>query len=189
MTMSNPAAIDAIDSGFVARVDPDGKLNLSACLQCGKCSSGCAMRQETDILPHQINRMAALGMERQLLESDAIWMCISCQTCVSRCPMKVDTPALIDALRAEAKAAPEDLERVRVFNETMLGSMRRFGRVYEAGLMGVFKLRTRDFFSDLKKLPMMLRKGKMAILPPRTRGRKAARRVFERVSLGGRRSQ
>ncbi len=189
MRMNGLTVIDTIDSSLPSRLDPDGRLNLTACLQCGKCSSGCTMRAETDILPHQINRMAVLGLEKRLLESRAIWMCASCGTCVSRCPMRVDTPALIDALRARAQAAPEELRRVRVFNETMLRSMRRYGRVYEAGLMAAYKLRTRDLFSDMRKVPMMLRKGKLAILPPQTRGRGAVRRVFERADLGRRRSR
>ncbi len=65
------------------------------------------MRTETDILPHQLNRMVLLGLEERLLASKAIWTCASCHTCVSRCPMKVDTPALVDKLREMATdAAP-----------------------------------------------------------------------------------
>ena len=179
--MNNPAPIETISSAFLTGLDPDSALKLMACLQCGRCSSGCTMRLETDILPHQINRMVLLGMEQELLNSKAIWMCASCQTCVSRCPMKVDTPALIDKLRAQANSAPADLENIRIFNDTMLKSIRRFGRVYEFGLMGEYKLRTRDFFSDLTKFPTMLFKGKMKLLPPSTRGKKAVAGVFDRV--------
>ncbi len=139
------------------------------------------MRQETDILPHQVNRMALMGMKDELLKSKAIWMCVSCQTCVSRCPMKVDTPALIDKLHAMAQAAPGDLREVHIFNNVMLASMRRFGRVWELGMMGVYKLRSLDVFTDLGKLPAMLRKGKFSIWPPVTRGRSAVAEIFDRV--------
>jgi len=141
------------------------------------------MRLETDILPHQINRMAALGLKDELLNSKSIWMCASCQTCVSRCPMQVDTPALIDALREMAQTVPTDaeLEKVRTFNKTMLSSMKRFGRVYELGLMGEYKLKTRDFFSDLAKFPTMLMKGKMKLLPPRANGKREVASIFDRV--------
>ncbi len=64
------------------------------------------MRQETDILPHQLNRMAALGMKDELLASKAIWTCVSCHTCVSRCPMQVDTPALSTSCATMAVSAP-----------------------------------------------------------------------------------
>lgn len=180
--MANPAALTKLDKELLKKLDPEGKLNLAACLQCGRCSSGCTMRAETDILPHQLNRMVLLGLEGRILASKAIWTCASCHTCVSRCPMKVDTPALIDKLRAMASDAPAEAKRVRVFNEVMLGNMRRFGRVYEFGMMGVYKLRSRDFFSDLGKFPTMLRKGKMKLMPPRARGRGAAARIFDKRS-------
>ncbi|OFX17460.1 MAG: hypothetical protein A2Z18_00825 [Armatimonadetes bacterium RBG_16_58_9] len=194
--------VTSIDSELLARLDPEGKLNLSKCLQCGRCSSGCTMRVEADVLPHQLNRMVVYGLEEQLMSCKAIWTCVSCQTCVTRCPMSVDTPALIDKLRTDVSgfrlhhdsgesvdpksrntgAAPsEDLERIRIFNDALLGSVRRFGRTYELGLMAAYKLRARDLFSDMKKLPMMLLKGKMSILPPRTPGRNAVARVFDRV--------
>lgn len=179
--MNKLAQIDKISSTLLGKLDPEGKLNIASCLQCGRCSSGCTMRQETDILPHQINRMVMLGMEEQLLTSKAIWTCASCHTCVSRCPMGVDTPALIDKLRNESKQAPSELEKIRIFNEIMLGSMKRFGRVYEFGLMGEYKLKTRDFFSDLTKFPTMLLKGKMKLLPPSAKGKQAAAEIFNRV--------
>lgn len=179
--MTNPTAITNIDRTLVAKIDPEGKLNLSLCLQCGRCSSGCTMRTETDILPHQMVRMAQLGLKDKLLESKAIWICASCHTCVSRCPMKVDIPSLVDKLREIASDAPEETKRIRIFNETMLGSMRRFGRVYEFGMMGFYKLHTRDFFSDVAKFPTMLRKGKMKLLPESVKGRGAVASIFDRT--------
>lgn len=179
--MVKPATITKIDRTLVAKVDPDGKLNLASCLQCGRCSSGCTMRTETDILPHQLNRMVLLGLEDRVLSSKAIWTCASCHTCVSRCPMEVDTPALVDKLREMASDGPAETKRIRVFNEVMLGSMRQFGRVYELGMMSIYKLRTRDFFSDLTKFPTMLRKGKMKLMPPSVKGRGAVARIFDRT--------
>jgi heterodisulfide reductase subunit C len=184
-SMNQSIPVGAADQTLLTSLDPDGELHLSACLQCARCSSGCTMRQETDLLPHQLNRMALLGLREALLRSRAIWMCVSCQTCVSRCPMGVDTPAMIDRLRALASEAPDDLRRVRVFNQALLGSVRRFGRVYELGLMAAFKLRARDFLSDVGKLPAMLRKGKLRLLPPFTRGRKAVARIFAQARRAG----
>lgn len=180
--MSNSATITKIDQSLLEKVDPKGELNLAACLQCGRCSAGCSMRLETDILPHQMNRMVLLGMEEELLSSKAIWTCASCQTCVSRCPMNVNTPLLVDRLREMAESAPtQDLEKIRIFNDEMLKSMKLFGRVYELAMMGFYKLRTRDLFSDLDKFPTMLKKGKMSLFPPRTRARKAVASIFDRV--------
>jgi len=180
--MSNSATITDINQSTLEKLDPKGELNLASCLQCGRCSAGCTMRLETDILPHQMNRMVLLGMEDELLASKAIWTCASCHTCVSRCPMGVDTPALIDKLREMAESAPsQDLEKIKIFNEEMLKSMKQFGKVYELGMMGFYKLRTRDFFSDLEKFPTMLLKGKMKLFPPRTRAGKSVAAIFDKV--------
>jgi heterodisulfide reductase subunit C len=175
-------AIEKLDQTLLQTVDPDGRLNITACLQCGRCSSGCTMRAETDILPHQLNRMVLLGMKDEVLGSKAIRICISCQTCVSRCPMHVDTPALIDRLHTMAKPADEDLKKVEVFDNVMLASMRNFGRVWEFGMMGVYKLRAFDLFSDLDKFPRMLKKGKFDLFPPVRKGRSAVARIFKRSS-------
>jgi len=184
--MSKPARNETLSRDLLLKLDPEGRLRISSCLQCGRCSSGCTMRRETDILPHQLNRMVMLGLEDRILNSRAIWACASCQTCVSRCPMKVDTPAMIDALKMMSTTAPDDLHRVKVFNELMLKSVKRFGRVHEFGLMAEYKIRTRDFFSDLLKFPKMLLKGKMKLAPPRTGGRKAVSELFSRISAARR---
>jgi heterodisulfide reductase subunit C len=55
------------------------------------------------------------------------------------------------------------------------------GRVYELGLMAAFKLRTRSFRRDFDKLPVMLRKGKLALLPTWARGRSERARLFRRA--------
>jgi hypothetical protein len=101
--------------------------------------------------------------------------------------MGVNTPALIDKLREMTSRAPSaDLEKIRIFDEEMLKSMQRFGRVYEFGLMGAYKMRTRDLFSDLAKFPVMLLKGKMKIIPPFVKGRKAVGPIFRRTRLAKR---
>jgi heterodisulfide reductase subunit C len=96
--------------------------------------------------------------------------------------MQVDTPALIDKLRQIAgEPAGDDIKKIRAFNEIMLGSMKTFGRVYEFGLMGHYKLRTRDFFADLGKFPTMLIKGKMKLFPHFAKGRKSVSAIFDRT--------
>ncbi|MCL6520256.1 MAG: 4Fe-4S dicluster domain-containing protein [Armatimonadetes bacterium] len=185
--MSSRIIGNKVDIEYLQKLDPNGEFRLTACLQCARCSSGCTMREETDFLPHQLNRMAILGLEKELMSSKAIWVCVSCQTCFSRCPMQVNTPAMVDRLREMALDAPGELRRVKIFNEAMLSSIKRFGRTYDFMLMAIYKLRSGDLFTDLTKLPAMLRKGKFNLFPPRTAGRKSVRTIFNRVF--GRREQ
>ncbi|MCP4648069.1 MAG: 4Fe-4S dicluster domain-containing protein, partial [bacterium] len=78
---------------------PDGG-SLSLCLICGACSSGCPASGLSGMDPRKFLRMAAFGMDDEILKSDWVWMCTMCQRCVYVCPMKVDIPQLIYHARA-----------------------------------------------------------------------------------------
>jgi len=60
---------------------------------------------------------------------------------------------------------PAALRRVRAFYKTALSNIRLFGRMYEAGLMGVLKLRTGEFRKDLGLGMAMVRRGKLRFFP------------------------
>ena len=62
----------------VKEILPDeGNLNL--CLTCGACSSGCPATGLDGMDPRKFLRMAALGMDDEILKSDWAWMCTMCQ--------------------------------------------------------------------------------------------------------------
>ncbi len=73
---------------------PEGG-NLNACLTCGACSSGCPATGLADMDPRKFLRMAALGMDEEIIASDWPWMCSMCQRCIYVCPMKIDIPQMI----------------------------------------------------------------------------------------------
>ena len=164
----------------VARTLAEAGAATAACYQCRKCTNGCPVAERADIPPHQIARLVQLGQLDTLLTSKAIWECLSCQTCATRCPQKISIAALSDALRRMSRAQQKNdtTTTVPVFNDIFLGTVKRFGRMYEMGLMGAFKLRTRRFMDDVAKFPMMLLKGKLALLPTVVRGADGRRRLF-----------
>ncbi len=82
----------------VMEILPDGG-NLNACLTCGACSSGCPATGLADMDPRKFLRMAALGMDEELLSSEWAWMCTMCQRCVYVCPMEINIPQLIFNVR------------------------------------------------------------------------------------------
>jgi heterodisulfide reductase subunit C len=96
--MRTHISIEKVCGEFVQQVEEISGQDLLACNQCGKCSAGCPVVEEMDILPSQAIRMAQLGME-EVLSSITIWICASCLTCVSRCPKGVDLSRLSEALR------------------------------------------------------------------------------------------
>jgi len=85
---------------MVKEILPDGG-NLNACLTCGACSSGCPATGLEGMDPRKFLRMAALGMDDEILKSDWPWMCTMCQRCVYVCPMKIDIPQLVFNIRAQ----------------------------------------------------------------------------------------
>ncbi len=57
------------------------------------------MAKYMDVLPHQMIRFAQLGLKDELMNSEAIWMCVSCLTCNTRCPKGVRIAEVIEAIR------------------------------------------------------------------------------------------
>ena len=183
---STPLSVGAVPADVASALAAAGALTAN-CLQCRKCTNGCPVAARADIPPHRIARMIQLGQVDELLASRIIWECTSCQTCATRCPQKVDIAALNDALRrlSRARGQADRGSTVPTFNDIFLRTVRRHGRMYEAGLMGSYKLRTRRFLADLEKVPLMLLKGKLALLPPWVRGFWARRRLFRRARAAG----
>jgi hypothetical protein len=91
--------------------------------------------------------------------------------------------ALNDGLRrmsVQAKAPSKSA--VPVFDDIFMRAVRKRGRMYEAGLMAIFKLRTMRLFEDMGKLPMMLLKGKMPLWQAAAPGRREREELFKRAA-------
>ncbi len=91
---------DVIKGDLVGRVAELSGQNLSACYQCGRCTAGCPVVEEMDIVPSEVIRLLQLGQIEPALESETIWICASCLQCASRCPRGVEFSSICDALRA-----------------------------------------------------------------------------------------
>lgn len=99
-------AEDVIDA---SELDPEFKFeiakqaggeNMKLCFQCGTCSGTCPVRAVNDKYnPRRIIRMALLGMRKEVLCSDFIWLCSTCYACHERCPQNVRIPELMMAIR------------------------------------------------------------------------------------------
>lgn len=73
---------------------PEGG-NLSMCLTCGLCASGCPASGLEGMDPRKFLRLCALGQDELVLSTPWVWMCTMCQRCVYACPMQIDIPRLI----------------------------------------------------------------------------------------------
>jgi len=91
---------EMIGDEVLERVTTISGQNLLACYQCGRCSAGCPVVDEMDIVPSEIIRLLQLGQVDEVLSSKTIWTCASCLQCASRCPKGVEFSNICDALRA-----------------------------------------------------------------------------------------
>jgi heterodisulfide reductase subunit C len=179
-------ASTAMSGDFAALVEGESHANLMACLQCQKCTSGCPVSGIADLKPHEIVRMVQFGQRDELLSSKMLWQCTSCQTCATRCPQQVSVAAINDGLRRlSARAKVKTNSAVPAFNDIFMKSVRKRGRMHEAGLMAAFKLHTLRLFQDLGKLPMMLWKGKLPLFQSAAPGRSEREQIFARAAQAG----
>jgi hypothetical protein len=97
--------------------------------------------------------------------------------------MGIDMVAIMDALRAMAIAqqavTPEG--NIPLFNKAFLKTVTFFGRTYDLALMAIYKIGTSSYGRDSDKIPLMIRKKKIALLPSFSPGRQAVKRIFEKT--------
>jgi heterodisulfide reductase subunit C2 len=160
--------------------------NVSRCFQCRKCTNGCPVTPEMDFMPNQVIRMVQLGMKDALLASKTIWVCASCETCTTRCPNDIDIAKVMDALRQMGlkEGVPAAEPKVPQFHAAFLNSIKMFGRVFELGMTGEYKMRSKDFMSDIGLGMGMFKRGKLNLLPHVIKGRKEVKAMFGRAQGG-----
>ncbi len=109
--------------------EPGGE-HIKRCFSCGTCTAGCPVREVTDRYnPRKIIRMALLGMRKEVLSSDFIWLCSACYTCYERCPQDVRITELMTAIK---NIAVREGYTPPPFT-TQIALLKEHGRLYEIG--------------------------------------------------------
>ena len=83
---------------LLAKVEELSGENLYACYQCGKCSAGCPMVDQMDLLPNQVI-LYVIRNDKSVVEAKTPWICAQCYQCGTRCPRNVDITKIMEALR------------------------------------------------------------------------------------------
>lgn len=154
--------------------------DLSRCVQCGKCTAGCPIAPDMDVMPNQVIRYLQLNNAEKALGASSIWLCASCTTCSVRCPEGIDVARVMNQSRKlcmERGYRPNE-GRIHLFNRLFVDSIKQSGRVHELGLMIRYNLLTMNPFKDIGLLPRIMQKGKISLLPHRIRGLKRIKRLF-----------
>ncbi len=154
--------------------------DLAKCIQCGKCTAGCPIAPDMDLMPNQVIRALQLNAEEKALRAASIWLCASCTTCSVRCPEGIDVARVMNQARklcVERGYKPGE-GRVPLFNRLFVDSIRRGGRVHELGIVTRYNLATLNPLRDIGLLPRILQKGKISLLPHRIAGLQGIKRLF-----------
>ena len=155
---------------------------VALCFQCQKCASGCPVAYAMDFTPPQLLRMILFGMDDEVLSAKTPWLCASCETCTTRCPQGIDIARVMDDVRQVAirEGRGSSVPGALAFYTTGFSNIRMFGRMYELGLAGLLKIKTREFTKDVNYGRRLFFKGKIKILPT-LGGRREIKKIFKRV--------
>ncbi|MFC1847314.1 4Fe-4S dicluster domain-containing protein [Chloroflexota bacterium] len=186
ISLSGEKGKEICDLSFAREVKEKSQAHFERCYQCVACSSGCPVAYAMDYAPHQIIRMAQLGLKDRVLNSTTIWLCASCETCATRCPNDINIVQFMDTLRnmtlREGRTKQTNLP---LFHATFLDGIKSNGKIHELMLIVRYMLASGDIFKFKKLfkdailgLKMFLR-GRLAILPDRIKGVGEVKRIFQ----------
>jgi len=184
MKLEPITSMEKMDSSFLEEIKKKSGEDLSLCYQCLKCTAGCPTAPYMDIRPNNIIRMIQMGMKEAVLGSSAIWLCVSCWTCGTRCPNEIDIGILMDALREMAieEGIPAKEKNIHLLHEAFVQSIKRGGRLHELAMEVEYKLRSRDFFTDMIPGMVLFMKGKIPLFPSLVKERQEIKKIFERCT-------
>jgi heterodisulfide reductase subunit C len=155
-------------------------IDVNACYQCGRCSAGCPIGDFFDLNVMEVVRLASYGQEERLLNSHTIWLCAACETCATRCPNGIEIAGLMDVLRELGlrKGITPAEPRIPVFHNSFLGSIERWGRAYEIGMIANYKIKSGDLLGDMGLGMKMFFKGKLKLAPHSIEGKSEIKEIF-----------
>jgi len=180
-----PLQIGKIDAEFKDWVEAESGQKVNKCYQCGNCTAGCPMSFTYDYSVSRIMRLIQLGQQEAVLSSNAIWMCATCEACTTHCPNNIEVANVLDTCRSIARRLGyKGVKNVRLFTDSFLRSVRRFGRSHELSMMAEYKLRSLRCFDDIDLAPGMLLRNKLPLLPHKIKKSSEVSDIFKRFDAG-----
>jgi heterodisulfide reductase subunit C len=170
-----------LESTFLAQVNRISGQQVESCYHCHTCTAGCPVSADMQYGPDRMLRMIELGFRQRALSAPDIWLCAGCETCAARCPNEIDVAKVMDALRqlSLAEGLATSLPRIPLFHRVYLQVIKILGRSHEATMLVMYKLLSRDLFSDLDSGLALILRGKIPLIPKRTKQAAAVQRLYK----------
>ena len=182
MSPSENIDTDILDFNFATEVSAHAGTELRACYHCWCCAGGCPFVHAMDYTPNSVLRLVQLGLRKQALECSTIWLCVGCHTCSTVCPMSVDMASVMDALRQMAIKEGVVIAEPGIlnFHREVLNSIESYGRTHKLEIMMRYKIRRRDWFSDMDVGIKMLAKRKLDLRPSKVHAIEDIKKLFQK---------
>jgi heterodisulfide reductase subunit C len=181
----NLSSVTDTDFEGVTQIAQSANVDFDDCYQCGKCTAGCPMVHEMDLMPRQLIRMLQLGFVDRALNAKTPWICASCTVCSTRCPQGVDVAAImLEVRRAAKKQGLRPVRDADIFDDASVGNIRSFGKSNEAILAAKYNLLSGHLMQDVLNAPRMAVRGMIGPKIHSVKDRAAVRRLVDRA-LGG----
>ncbi len=71
-----------------------------ACMACSICACACPVSGVDGFDPRKVVRLAAMGLEQELVDSRWPWICTMCGKCENACPMDVRIADVVRRIRS-----------------------------------------------------------------------------------------
>ena len=167
---------------FLRLIEQESGQPVSRCYQCKKCSAGCPVGPMADLATNTLIRMVQLGDIEKILNSSRLWLCLSCKTCQARCPNGIDASAVIDVLKGMVlkQGRTPGEKKIPAFYKSFMDSVKMTGRLYDLGMIGLYKIRTGTYTEDMGLGIEMLKRGKLKFLPVKVKHLDQVKAIFRK---------
>ncbi|MFZ3382465.1 MAG: 4Fe-4S dicluster domain-containing protein [Candidatus Methanoperedens sp.] len=151
---------------------------IPTCMQCGICAGSCPVSHEMDYTPRELVRMVQLGLKKEVLSSNTIWICTTCFSCSVRCPRGIHPTELMETLKPIA-IAEGITNRNAKFDNVFSGVIKNNGRASEFLLISRYSLTEPGMIKQLPFGLSMMAKGKLPLSIDRMENTRELEAIFK----------
>jgi heterodisulfide reductase subunit C len=135
---------------------------IPTCMQCGICTGSCPVSHEMDYSPRQLVRMVFLGLRKEVLNSNTIWLCTTCFSCSVRCPRGIHPTELMETLKPIAIAEGIKNKNTK-FDNVFSEVVKKNGRSSELLLISKYSLKEPGMIKQVPFGMSLFSKGKLPL--------------------------